>query len=56
MTEQKQPSTDSAIQEAVENLLQNCVGLQPGQTLLIVLEDGRLGYFDEAVEIGRAHV
>lgn len=49
MADRDEQAPDSAIQEGLRNLLENCVGLEPGQTLLIVLEDSRLGYFDEAV-------
>ena len=49
MADRNDQPRESAIQEGARNLLENCVGLEPDQTLLIVLEDGRLGYFDDAV-------
>ena len=40
---------DAALLKGARNLLQNCIGLATDEMLLIVMEDGRLGFFDESV-------
>lgn len=40
--------TETAARDGARNLLQSCVGVQPGDRLLMVTEDPAFGYFDAA--------